>query len=173
MSGGKFSVPNDRICVVLFGLVFAFIGLFAVLLVLNEVLLGITDVTGDDLWGTLFILVLFTIFAVIGISEVIRGLTIRSDRLSLKNQAVPMADNVPMLGAVVTGARFFYTWAFRVILFVVAGVILAGGLALSAMSLSSVRWSEVRPTIWLAIFVALLILPTIVLVFLNFRRRRA
>ena len=168
MSGGKFSVPNDRICVVLFGMVFAFIGLFAVLIVLNEVLLGITNVSGDDLWGTLLIMVLFTIFAVIGISEVIRGLTIRSDRLSLKNLA--MTDGGAVLGTVVTGVRFFYTWGFRVILFIMAGAILVGGLFVSSMSLSAIRWSGVRPTIWPAIFAVMLILPTIVLVWLNLRR---
>ena len=173
MSGGKFSVPNDRICIVLFGLVFAFIGLFAVLIVLNEVLLGITDVSGDELWGTLLLLFLFTVFAVIGISEVIRGLTTRSDRLSLRGPVASMADNVPMLGAVVTGARFFYTWGFRVVLFLLAGGILAGGLIVSSMSLSAIRLSEVRPTIWLAIYAVMLILPTIALVWLNLRRTHA
>lgn len=167
MSGGKFSVPHDRICVTLFGLLFALIGLFAVILLLSEVLLGITAVYGDDFWGTLFFIVIFTIFIVIGLSEVIRGLTLRSDPLRLK------ADSVGMLDTAVSGARFFYTWGFRVVLLFIVGAIFVAGLFLSSLSLSAIRWSGVRPTIWPAIFAVLLVLPTIVLVWLNLLRRHA
>lgn len=77
-----------------------------------------------------------------------------------------------MLGTIVTGMGFFYTWAFLVVLFVIAGAVLVGGLfVLSTISLPAIHWSAVRLTIWPAIYAVILVVPTIVLVFLNLRRR--
>jgi hypothetical protein len=169
MSGGKFQAPNDRVCNFLFGLMFACIGLFAVLIVFIDVLLGLREVSGDEFWSTLLVIALLMVFAVIGISEMIRSFTIRSDRISLRNA---VAADGAALGAVVTGVGFFYTWAYRIVLFEIDAAILAGGLyVLLSISLPSINWSEANPTIWPAIFVVLLILPTIVLVLLNLRRR--
>lgn len=171
MSGGKFRAPKDRICNFLFGLMFACIGVFGVLIALNDVLLGTREVAGDDFWTTLLVMALLTVFAVIGLSEMIRAFTMVSDRLSLRTA---VAADGAALGAVVTGLGFFYTWAYRFVLFVLAGAVLAGGLyVLSTISLPSISLTEVHLTIWPVIYTAILILPTIVLVWLNLRRTRA
>jgi hypothetical protein len=150
---------------------FACIGLFAVLIVFIDVLLGLREVSGDEFWTTLLVMALLTIFAVIGLSEMIRTFTMKSDRLSLRKA---VAADGAMLGAVVTGMGFFYTWVYRVVLFVLAGAVLAGGLyVLSTISLPSINWSEVHLTIWPVIYVVMLILPTIILVWLNLRRTHA
>lgn len=169
MNGGKARAPNDRICNFLFGLLFACIGIFAVLILFNDVLLGLREVSGDDFWITLAVIALLSVFAIIGLSEMVRSFTIRSDRLSLRN--VVAADG-GTLGAVVTGVGFFYTWAYRVVLLVIDVAVLTGGLyVLWSLSLPAINWSTVHMTIWPAIYAVILIMPTIVLLLLNLRRR--
>lgn len=84
MSGAKLKVPYDRICYFLFGLLFACIGIFGVLIIFNDVLLGLTEVSGNEFWATLLFMAFLTLFAVIGLSEMLRAFTMKSHRLSLR-----------------------------------------------------------------------------------------